>query len=84
MKYQTKIRVVEAFRWQGQPKSAWPEWATQELVSQSGIALYAYTTRGPARVNKGDWCILGNHEVYPCTDEEFRERYEPITYVEGA
>ena len=78
-KYQTRIRVIEAFRWTGQHRSEWPEWATPELISESGTALYAYSLHGPIRVNRGDWCILGDKEIYPCTDEEFQKRYEPTT-----
>ena len=79
MRYQTKIRLVEAFRWLGQGKSEWPEWATQQLlISESGSALYVYTLHGPARVNRGDWCILWDKEIYPCTDEEFQKRYEEV------
>jgi len=74
--YRTKVRIVEAFRWIGQPRESWPAWATPELLSESGSALYAYSLNGPVRVNRGDWCILGAKEIYPCTNEEFLKRYE--------
>lgn len=74
--YHSKVRVIEAFRWTGQPRSVWPEWATPELLAESGSALYAYTTNGPVRVNRGDWCICGEKEIYPCTDAEFHKLYE--------
>lgn len=74
--YRTKVRIVEAFRWVGQSRLEWPEWATPQLLNESGRALYAYTKNGPVRVESGDWCILGDCEIYPCTDEEFRKRYE--------
>lgn len=76
--YQTRVRVVEAFRWQGQPRSEWPAWAVPELLTESGSGLYAYTKNGPVRVNRGDWCILGDREIYPCTAEEFEKRYEEV------
>jgi hypothetical protein len=76
--YRTKVRFAEAFRWTGQPHTEWPEWATLEFLAQSGSALYAYTKNGPVRVNRGDWVIQGDKEVYPCTDEEFKKRYEEI------
>jgi hypothetical protein len=81
MTYRTKTRLVEAFRWQGQPREEWPHWATSEpfLLEQSGSALSAYTLNGPVRVNRGDWCICGEKEIYPCTDEEFHKRYEEVT-----
>lgn len=78
MAYRTRVRTVEAFRWTGQPRCEWPEWATLELLQESGTALYAYTTNGPVRVHRGDWCIMGAKEIYPCTDAEFRQRYEEI------
>jgi hypothetical protein len=78
MTYQTKVRRAEAFRWTGQPRSEWPEWATPELLAESGSALYAYTTHGPVRVERGSWLILGDREIYPCTDADFRERYEEV------
>lgn len=76
MSYRTRIRTIEAFRWIGQPRQNWPAWATPELLSESGSALYAYTTNGPVRVNRGDWCIRGEKEIYPCTNEEFHKHYE--------
>jgi hypothetical protein len=78
MTYQTKVRQVEAFRWIGQPHNTWPTWATAELLSESGSALYAYTLNGPVRVNRGDWCVLGDKEIYPCTNTEFLKRYEEV------
>jgi len=68
--------LIEAFRWNGQPEAEWPPWATPELLMRSGSALHAYTLNGPVRVNCGDWCIQGEKEIYPCTDEEFHKRYE--------
>lgn len=82
MTYRTKVRYAEAFRWTGQPRNEWPEWATPEFLEKSGSALYAYTTNGPVRVNRGDWCVLGDKEIYPCTDEEFHKRYEEVPYEE--
>jgi hypothetical protein len=76
--YRTKVRITEAFRWVGQPRVEWPEWATPALLSESGSALYAYTKNGPVRATKGDWLIRGDQEIYPCTDEEFRQRYEEV------
>jgi hypothetical protein len=78
MSYRTKVRVIEAFLWTGQPRSQWPQWATPELLAESGSALYAYTKNGPVRVNRHDWCILGDNEIYPCVDEEFCRRYEKV------
>lgn len=80
--YRTKVRTVEAFRWQGQPRIQWPAWATMELLAESGSALYAYTSSGPVRVNHGYWCILGDKEIYPCTDADFRARYEPAPFAD--
>lgn len=91
MTYRTKVRYAEAFRWTGQPCSEWPVWATPELLMEpgngryaytkmeSGSGLYAYTKNGPVHVQRGDWLILGDKEIYPCTDEEFRKRYEEAT-----
>ena len=81
MRYRNIVRAIEAFRWEGQPRFEWPEWATPELLSESGSALYAYTKNGPVRVNRGDWLILGDREIYPCTDEEFEKRYEIVNDI---
>lgn len=78
MPYRTKVRFAEAFRWTGQPCTEWPAWATPELLAQSGSALYAYSKNGPVRVERGDWLILGDKEIYPCTNEEFHKRYEEV------
>jgi hypothetical protein len=80
--YQTKLCRIEAFRWIGQPRQTWPDWAALELLAESGSALYAYTTEGPVRVNRGDWCILGDKEIHPCTNEEFLKRYEPLSFAD--
>ena len=79
MLYRTKVRTVEAFRWTGQPRREWPDWAGNlGWLAESGSGLYAYTLNGPVRVNRGDWCILGEKEICPCTDAEFNRRYESI------
>ncbi len=82
MTYRTKVRTVEAFRWTGQPRIEWPQWATPELLAESGSALYAYTLNAPVRVHRGDWCIQGAKEIYPCTHEEFLKRYEPVSFAD--
>jgi hypothetical protein len=77
--FRTRIREVEAFQWTGQPEFEWPQWAqSPRYLSQSGTALYAYTLNGPIRVERSNWIIKGDKEIYPCTDEEFRKRYEPV------
>jgi hypothetical protein len=78
MPYRTKVRTIEAFQWTGQPRSEWPAWATEELLEESGSALYAHTLNGPVRVFRDNWCIQGDREIYPCTDAEFRKRYEVV------
>lgn len=78
--YRSIPRTIEAFQWHGQPEAEWPLWAQDpRYLAKSGSALYAYTLNGPVRVNRGDWCILGDKEVYPCTDVEFHRRYELLT-----
>lgn len=76
--YRAKVRTIEAFRWVGQSREQWPAWATQELLSESGSALYAYTKHGPVRVHRGEWLILRYPEIYPCTHEEFLKLYEEV------
>jgi len=77
MTYRTKVRIIEAFQWTGQPRSEWPEWATNNLLSESShLGLYAHTKHGPVRVMRGQWLILGDDEIYPCTDKEFHDQYE--------
>lgn len=81
--YQTKARFAQAFRWTGQPRTEWPEWATPELLSESShLGLYAYSKNGPVRVERGDWLILGDKEIYPCTNDEFHKRYEPVSFAD--
>jgi hypothetical protein len=82
--YQTKIRTTEAVRWNGQPLLELPIWAQDpHLLQQSGSALYAYSKNGPVRVNRGDWLIQGDKEIYPCTDETFQRNYEPARIQES-
>lgn len=76
MPYRQRPTVVEAFQWTGQPRSEWPEWATEALLAESGSALYAYTKLGPFRVSRGDWCVLGDGEIIPFGVVEFHKRYE--------
>jgi hypothetical protein len=82
MHYRTKVRIIEAFRWTGQPRSQWPAWATPGLLYENGSALTAYTASGPVRVAKGAWCILGENEINPCTDEDFRKCYELLPFAD--
>jgi hypothetical protein len=77
LQYRTKPRLIEAFRWEGQTRNAWPAWAQDPtLLEYSGSCLYAYTKSGPVRASRGDWLILGDHEVYPCKPEVFERNYE--------
>lgn len=83
MKYRTRPREVEAFRWEGQPLLDFPPWAQDpRYVSESGQVLYAYTKSGPVRVEQGDWLILGEREIYPCKDDVFQKNYEPVPIPE--
>lgn len=83
MIYRTRQRTVEAVRWEGQAIVDLPTWAQNPfLTEQSGSALSCYTKQGPVRANKGDWLILGEREIYPCSDEEFTKRYEPVEPAE--
>lgn len=77
--FQTKPRTIQAVQWIGQPISELPLWAQDpQYLTPSGTALYAYTKNGPVRVNCSDWLIGGDKEIYPCTDEEFQKRYDPV------
>lgn len=76
-RYRAKPREVEALQWMGQPWDIFPE-AFQQWTSESGSAITCYTLNGPMRVEKGDWLILGEVEVYPCKSDEFEKRYERI------
>ena len=78
MRYRTKSRTIEAFRWEGQHSPDWPAWAQDPaLLEYSGSCLYASTKNGPVRASRGDWLILGDHEIYPCKPEVFEKNYEP-------
>jgi hypothetical protein len=82
--YRTKIREIEAFKWNGQPISEFPLWAQDpRYISPSGTAFYVYSLHGPIRVERGTWLIQGDKEIYPCTDDEFQKQYEPLCGTEG-
>ena len=77
--YKTKVRMVEAVQWNGQPIEELPPWAQDpRYLAPSGNALYAYTTSGPVRVEKRMWLIQGDKEIHPCLDKDFQERYESV------
>lgn len=77
--FKTKVRTVEAVQWNGQPILDLPPWAQDpRYLAPSGSALYAYTTSGPVRVERGSWLIQGDKEIYPCLDKDFKERYEAV------
>lgn len=77
--FRTKPRMVQAVQWIDQSILELPSWAQDpRYVAPSGTALYAYTTSGPVRVEKGSWLIQGEKEVYPCLDKDFKERYEAV------
>lgn len=89
-RYRSKPAIVEAFQWNGQPQSEWPEWArkaTQEdnfpleaQIDENGSALRInHPAHGSLRVNLGDWIIRVNEDdIYPCSDEVFQKRWEEI------
>lgn len=80
-KYRKKPIDIEAFRFEGQPPSQWPAWASNSLaIRRSGLALYIDDEHhGPIRCNPGDWILKGvNGEIYPCTDDVFRKSYDEV------
>lgn len=70
---------IEAFHWNGEPPSEWPDWARDNLKLRYEITcIYIDGIHGAARVNRGDWIICKSpHDIYPCLDSVFRERWDP-------
>lgn len=71
---------VEAFQWNGEPPSEWPEWAKHSLKIRYEItSLYIDGLHGSVRVNRGDWVIKKSDEdIYPCQNIVFTERWELV------
>ena len=61
---------------------ALPEWF-RDAYERGGVVIthnfiHCPTLNGPAQAQREDWIICGmnNDEIYPCTDEIFRKKYE--------
>ena len=77
--HRSRIVDITAFRWQGEPPRAWPEWARNDLrLRWENTNIQVDTNQGTVRANIGDWIILGEEDVYPCSDSVFRTKYDPI------
>lgn len=52
---------------------------------QGAFVVSCRTANGNiAAAHAGDWVIKGKRECYPCTAEEFAERYDPVEPVVAA
>ena len=81
MKYRSKPVVIEAWQWQGQTVSEWPEWLAKSLKAfrESGKVLWVNTLEGPLIATKGTWIIKGiEGELCPCKNSVFKAKYEEV------
>lgn len=79
MKFRSKVVEIEAFQWLQDEVPDW--WRLKEGIEievDTGSAFIP-TLEGVMEAKPGDWIIQGLiGEIYPCKDEVFRMKYEPI------
>lgn len=86
MKYRAKPIVIDA--WQVGSEQV-PHWIDVELAQRYLehvnnkrrwlISGNEHVTEGWLEASIGDWIIRGTHgELYPCSDEVFKTKYEPV------
>lgn len=74
MKFQTKIRIIEAERFNNH-QAPFGVCGCSQMANE----YHCHTKHGPVRISFGDWCIKGDDgEYYPCTNEEFNKRYDEV------
>lgn len=84
-KFRSKPVEIEAFRPFNTRKKDAPEWyrtafdIVGTVQSMGGDVLRVHTRHGWTHCRRGDWLIrLNDREMYPCSDEVFQAKYEPV------
>ena len=80
MKFRKRPVIVEAFRYNVDPR---PDWFMDRVSDLSIIThesmCQIQTLEGEMRGDKGDWIIKGiKGEIYPCKPDIFMATYEPV------
>lgn len=87
MKYRKKPVVIDAFKWEGQSYTLWPEWASEythghqdfQIRHEQDGTLSIPTLEGRMTAQRGDFIIKGvKGEVYPCKPDIFEATYEKV------
>lgn len=81
--YIKKPIQVEAFQWTGDRDQVEdPEWIIEALKNKDAYFdanhLWLCSANGDLCVNRGDYIIKYNDELYPCNEETFSKVYEKI------
>lgn len=90
--YTTKPVTVEAFDSKlldPNDTIKMPGWLVSAMIDGTiyahGDIHHVKTRQGPVAMNKGDWLIrLDDGEIYPCSDEVFKKKYEKVAGVAAA
>ena len=86
-KFRKKPVEIEAWQWENQLQTAWPNWvleyedADKNVVTcdSSFAEMYIPTLEGMHTASNGDWIIRGvKGELYPCKPDIFEATYEPV------
>lgn len=83
MKFRKKPVVIEAWHFNGENATSWPEWL-HKYKTPSGRVCFFHdnkinipTLEGNMDASEGDWIIKGiKGEIYPCKPDIFDATYE--------
>ena len=74
-RYRKIPHEVEAFCWQGQPRSEWPEWLVRAVLLADGTLAVGGVRDA---VRRGEWLVLENRHILRLSKAAFAIAYEPF------
>jgi hypothetical protein len=88
VKFRKKPVVIEAWQFNGEDGTDWPEWLHDYGTTDGAVCYWDAnpiphisipTLEGRMIANRGDWIICGiKGEVYPCKPDIFEATYELV------
>ena len=72
-RYRRIPREVDAFHWEGQPRSDWPRWLVRAVLLADGTLAVGGVRDA---VRRGEWLVLEDQNILRMTQAAFETAYE--------
>ncbi len=76
-RYRRRPIEIQAWQWNGQPRSEWPQWLEAVLLADGGLAIGGIRDK----IYKGDWLVRESGTTYRLPPAVFDAQYEPVDEI---